>query len=159
MSIPKFNADPYQYLIPILLLQDHEDEHNSGTMVKRGNTGNRPVPEDVDSGTLVLSGKGSGTTDTFIQHPDEGTMISHTDIGTMIDHSADSGTMIEHGNSGTMVDGMESDMGTMVINSDEDVDDDTMKSKMEVDMGGCVGSTGSDRRFKNRCHLPSGMTH
>ena len=114
------------------LVQDHEDDHDSGTMVKRGNSSSskKLSQEEVDSGTLVLSGRGGsggGTTDTFITH-DEGTMISH-DSGTMIDHS-DSGTMIEHGNSGTMVDNMESDMGTMVINSDEDLgDDDTMKRK------------------------------
>lgn len=115
-----------------------EEEFNSGTMVKRGNN-SRPAarPEEVDSGTLVIS-HGGGTTDTFITHGD-GTMISHDiDSGTMIDHiSGDSGTMIDHDgmNDGTMIDNMEADMGTMVINPEEgDMDGDgTMKRFDTVD--------------------------
>lgn len=54
--------------------------------------------------------------------PDTGTLVPGQD-GTMIDHTTDYGTLVP--DSGTMVE-LESNLGTMVINSDSE--DSTMKS-------------------------------
>lgn len=67
------------------------------------------VKYSSDSGTLVPGSISS----------DNNTMIAHSDVGTLvspIQHSADSSTL-------------ESDLGTMVINSDGEDEDSTMKSK------------------------------
>lgn len=55
--------------------------------------------------------------------PDTGTLVPGRD-GTMIDHTIDDGTLVP--DSGTMVE-LESNLGTMVINSDSE--DSTMKSR------------------------------
>lgn len=60
----------------------------------------------ADTGTLVPD-RGNG----------DGTMIAHEDYGTLV---PDSGTMVE----------LESNLGTMVINSDSE--DSTMKSKQSI---------------------------
>nr|ALR88659.1 serine/threonine-protein kinase 3-like 092 [Saccoglossus kowalevskii] len=60
---------------------------------------------------------------------DSGTMIPRdSNAGTMVEH----GTMVDHGDSGTMI---ESDIGTMVINSDEDDDDDSTMKKISSGSG------------------------
>ncbi|XP_030830134.1 serine/threonine-protein kinase 3 isoform X2 [Strongylocentrotus purpuratus] len=92
-------------------------DHDSGTMIEHG------TMIDHDSGTMVDHDSG-----TMIDH-DSGTMVDHHS-GTMIDH--DSGTMVDH-DSGTMINhgslnDLESNMGTMVINDDDDSGNDgTMK--------------------------------
>lgn len=63
-----------------------------------------------DSGTLVPDRDG-------VVHIDGGTMIAHTDYGTLV---PDSGTMVE----------LESNLGTMVINSD--TEDSTMKREYGI---------------------------
>lgn len=83
-------------------MQNEEDELDSRTMVKYSG----------DSGTLV-PGSRAGDDDN-----DNNTMIAHSDVGTLVSpiHSTtDSATL-------------ESDLGTMVINSDGEDEDSTMKS-------------------------------
>ncbi|XP_072175817.1 serine/threonine-protein kinase 3-like isoform X2 [Diadema setosum] len=144
-------------------LKEDEDEEDgsddedidSGTMVARGRSKATPAgidDEEEDSGTMIISGSAVSTANTFIEHDsvtdlDSGTMIEHAS-GTMIEHDTDtminhdsgsmieheSGTMIEHG-TGTIND-LESNMGTMVINEDEDGNDDTMKRTDTAKAGG-----------------------
>ncbi|KAG1665140.1 Serine/threonine-protein kinase hippo [Nymphon striatum] len=86
-------------LISELFFQHEDDEVDSRTMVKYSS----------DSGTLVPG--------SLSNNDDNNTMIAHSDVGTLvspIQHAADSSTL-------------ESDLGTMVINSDGDDEDSTMK--------------------------------
>lgn len=92
----------------VVMLQD-DDEPDSGTMIHASANEKTLVPSQVDDGTMI----GSRTI--------EGTMIEHN-----------TGTLVPHGRGGHIADDgyLTDNLGTMVINSDEEEDaDSTMKRK------------------------------
>lgn len=98
-----------------MLFQGQGEPGEAGTMICQDEF----YTAQEELGTMIVN-------NSDLMNSDDGTVLIASDAGTMIENS---GTMIE--NSGTMI---ENDLGTMVINDDDendDTDDSTMRSKMQ----------------------------
>ncbi|KAG1665141.1 Serine/threonine-protein kinase hippo [Nymphon striatum] len=125
------NAKPVSVLSQMIAeAREIQENESSRRLSNRQNEGvsafhwyhknqNQHEDDEVDSRTMVKYSSDSGTLvpGSLSNNDDNNTMIAHSDVGTLvspIQHAADSSTL-------------ESDLGTMVINSDGDDEDSTMK--------------------------------
>jgi len=114
------------------MIVEAADIRDNGPAYGQSDTTDNGTMLPGDQGTLVSVADG-----TFVNHPtnpDDGTMIQYsngTADGTMLRHGED-GTMVTHGTGpgsaiSRTLSGVESNLGTMVINEEGEEEDSTMK--------------------------------